>query len=79
MLLAKLHDATLARDCSTHSQPNYYQSVSLFVCLFAKVNTFRGKERVSNMKAYMDDTKTHLKQTRVMDVEVTSFSERGNE
>jgi hypothetical protein len=31
------------------------------------------------MKAYIDDIKTHLKQTGIMDVEVTSFSERGNE
>jgi len=74
MHLAKLHDAALARDYSAHSQPNYYQSVSLSVCLFAKVNTFQRKEIVWNMKAYMDDIKTRLKQTGIMDVEVTSFS-----
>jgi hypothetical protein len=31
------------------------------------------------MKAYMDDINTHLKQAGIMDVEVKSFSERGNE
>jgi hypothetical protein len=31
------------------------------------------------MKAYMDDIKTQLKQTGIMDVEVISFFERGNE
>jgi len=79
MLLAKLHNAALARDYSSHSQPNYYQSVSLSVCLFAKVNSFRREEIVWNMKSHMDDIKTHLKQTGIMDVEVTSFSESGNE
>lgn len=79
VLMAKLHNAALARDYSTHSQPDYYQSVSLAVCLLAKVNTFQMKERVWNMKAYMDDIKTHLKQTGIMDVDVTNFSERGNE
>jgi len=79
MLLAKLHNAALARYYSTNSQHDCYQSVSLAVCLFAKVNTFKMKERVWNMKAYMDDIKTHLKQTGITDADVTSFSERGNE
>jgi len=79
MPLAKLHNTALARDYSTHSQPDYYQPVSLAVSLFAKVNTFQMKETVWNMKAYMDDIKTDLQETGIMDVEVTSFSERGNE